>query len=202
MAFTGAEASGGLSQALGVVTLAGLLLGLTLRAAGRRVLAVLLGLAGLGMCLLGALRLQPDPETVRTRVRQVSLVDQFALQTTAWPWVYVLAGGLLVATGILLWQSAPSWPERAGRFTRGSAATSPAADLADLADDPARAWQALDVGVDPTVAAPGEPPPAPRSGTDPDVRSESPGATMDARQGRPQHRSETATPADRRSEDP
>ncbi len=54
--FTGADATGGLSQALAIVVLVGVLLALVLAIRGRRVLAVLLALAGLGVAAVGALR--------------------------------------------------------------------------------------------------------------------------------------------------
>jgi uncharacterized membrane protein (TIGR02234 family) len=201
VSFSGTEASGGLSQALGVVALAGLLLALTLRAVGRRVLAVLLGLTGLGMALVGSLRLQPSPDAVRTRVRQVSLVDQFSLTTTVWPWLYVVAGVVVLAAALLLWVGAPRWPERPSRFARpGTEAVPVAADATaalDLEADPTRAWQALDRGLDPT--APADPDPAVR---DPDVQNVARRDTMDAKQGRAgPDSSGTAAPADRRSED-
>ena len=90
--FSGSDATGGLCQALAAVTLAGVLLVLVLRRRGRRVLAVALAATGLGMIATGALQTAPDAEAVRNRVRQVSLTDQFALTTSAWPWVYALAG--------------------------------------------------------------------------------------------------------------
>ena len=43
VAFTGTDASAGLTQALAVVVLAGTLLALTLRSRGRRILGVVLG---------------------------------------------------------------------------------------------------------------------------------------------------------------
>ena len=87
VSFNGSDATGGLSQALAAVTLAGVLLVLVLRRRGRRILAVALAATGLGMIATGALQTAPDAEAVRNRVRQVSLTDQFALTTTAWPWV-------------------------------------------------------------------------------------------------------------------
>ena len=167
VSFSGAEATGGLSQALAVVSLAGLLLTLTLRRRGRRVLAVLLGVTGLAMVLLGALRIQPSADAVRTRVRQVSLVDQFALTTTIWPWCYAGAGAVLAAGAALLWVAAPRWPQRADRFSRTTGAP---AVPADLEADPTRAWQDLDAGRDPTVDP------------DPDVRICPPGVTMEDKQ--------------------
>ena len=145
--FTGSDATGGLSQALAAVTLAGVLLVLVLRRRGRRVLAVALAATGLGMIATGALQTAPDAEAVRNRVRQVSLTDQFALTTSAWPWVYALAGLAVVLGALLLWFGAARWAERSDRFSRSVA---PTAASADLNDDPNRVWKDLDAGLDPT----------------------------------------------------
>ena len=145
--FNGSDATGGLSQALPAVTLAGVLLVLVLRRRGRRVLAVALAATGLGMIATGALQTAPDAEAVRNRVRQVSLTDQFALSTSAWPWVYAFAGLLVVSGALLLWFGAARWTERSDRFARSIATT---AGPADLNDDPNRVWKDLDAGLDPT----------------------------------------------------
>ncbi|MDN5771490.1 MAG: Trp biosynthesis-associated membrane protein, partial [Microlunatus sp.] len=104
VAFTGSDATGGLSQALAAVTLAGALLVLVLRPLGRRVLAVALAATGIGMVITGALLTAPDADTVRGRVRQLSLTDQFAVVATAWPWVYAVAGLLVLISAVLLWR--------------------------------------------------------------------------------------------------
>ena len=157
--FSGSDATGGLCQALAAVTLCGILLLLVLRTKGRRVLAVLVGLAGIGMVLTGALQSAPDTAAVRSRVRQVSLTDQFALTTTAWPWVYAAAGLLVLIGAVLLWLGAPRWATRVARFDRSGTPT------AELAEDPAQAWKDLDAGRDPTA--------------DPDVRTGDERVTMD-----------------------
>ncbi len=107
--FSGAEASGGLTQALAAVVLAGVLLTLVLRVRGRRVVAVLLGLCGLGMLVVGLLRNPPSEAAIRTRFRQVSLADQFVLDWTGWPWAYAGAGLLVLAGAALLWLGCPGW---------------------------------------------------------------------------------------------
>lgn len=148
VAFLGTEATGGLSQALAVVALAGTLLVLVLRTRGRRVLAVLLGLAGLAIILVGVLRRAPGGAAVRTRLRQVSLADSYALSPTVWPWLFAVAGLLVLAGSTLLWRGAPHWVARPDRFARSPEAPS---SVASAADDPAAVWRALDAGVDPTV---------------------------------------------------
>lgn len=163
--FSGSDATGGLCQALAAVTLAGVLLLLVLRSRGRRVLAVLVAATGAGMVLAGALRSAPDADAVRTRVRQVSLTDQFALQTTAWPWVYAVAGLLVLTGAVLLWLGAPRWAAWVSRFDRAGPGATPGPRPTELADDPAQAWKDLDAGRDPT--------------TDPDVRTGDESVTMD-----------------------
>lgn len=178
--FTGTQSTGGLSQALAVVVLVGWVLMLVLRVTGRRVLAALLALAGAGVVVVGVLRQRPSASTVRSEVREVSLLDQFALRSTPWPWAYALAGVLVLAGAVAVVSSARRWPQRTARFER------PGADAAsvtgpDPLDDPAAAWKALDAGVDPTVAA--KPDRVPEefgaAAAAPDVRYREAGDTMD-----------------------
>jgi uncharacterized membrane protein (TIGR02234 family) len=167
--FNGTEVTGGLAQALAAVTLAGVLLALVLRARGRRVLALLLAATGVGMVVTGALQTAPDADTVRSRVRQISLTDQFALEVTPWVWAYAVAGLLVVLGAVLLWLGAPTWTARVARFDRSP---TPVGTPADLNADPAQAWKELDAGRDPT-ADPDERP------ADPDVRTGNQRVTMD-----------------------
>ncbi len=171
VSFSGSDATGGLSQALAAVTLAGVLLVLVLRRRGRRVLAVVLALTGLGMIATGALQTAPDAAAVRDRVRQVSLTDQFALSTSVWPWLYALAGLIVVGGAVLLWVGAARWAARPDRFVR---TTERPAALADLNEDPHRAWKDLDAGRDPT----GDPEPHDPGVPDPDVHDGAGGVTM------------------------
>jgi hypothetical protein len=119
------------------------------------------------MIATGALQTAPDAEAVRNRVRQVSLTDQFALTTSAWPWVYAVAGLAVVAGSLLLWFGAARWAERSDRFSRSITTT---AAPADLNDDPNRVWKDLDAGLDPT----GDPDPP-----DPDVHDGAGRVTME-----------------------
>jgi uncharacterized membrane protein (TIGR02234 family) len=156
VAFSGTETTGGLAQALALVVLAGALLGLVLRGRGRRVLGVLLTLAGAGVVVLGVTRPRPASGTVQSRVLEVSLADQFALVGTPWPYVYGVAGLLVVAASVLMALTAPRWPSRAGRFERPgagetAAATQPGPAAPSADDDAASLWRLLDAGVDPTA---------------------------------------------------
>lgn len=153
--FTGAQTTGGLAQALGLAGLAGVLLLLTLGRRGRRILAGLLLVVGGGMVALGLLREPPGESMIAGEVKLVALGDAVTQSATAWPVVYAVAGGLVaLAAGVVLLRVG-TWPQRADRFTRESAAASAAAS-ADL-DDPTQVWKALDVGIDPTGEASTDP---------------------------------------------
>lgn len=188
--FKGTEASGGLSQALAVVSLAGTLLVLVLRVRGRRVLAVLLALAGLGVVVVGALRLRPTTDAVRTKLAEVSLIDQFALSPTVWPWIFALAGVVVTGGALALLVGAPGWAVSAARFDRTDAARRTTA-----ADDPAGIWKAQDAGFDPTVGPDGS---AEESLSDPDVHFEDRGDTMGANNTGPDPRASDRTVTERR----
>lgn len=169
--FTGSQATAGLGQALAVVVLAGMLLMLVLKARGRRIVGVLLGLVGIGVAVVGLIRQQPTPDAVRTQVREISLVDQFELQPTTWPWVYAVAGVLVVAGAVLTVVTARRWPRRADRFERSETVTHAVA----AEDEPIDVWKAMDAGLDPTTTAA----PDRRAGS-PNVRIGSTGDTMEA----------------------
>ena len=162
IAFTGTESTAGLSQALGVVALAGWLLVLVLRTRGRRVVGVLLALTGLGVVLVGVLRQRPSATTVRNSVREVSLADSFELAASPWPYLYAATGLLVLACGLATLLTAGRWPARVDRFSRNAERV--AGTTAD--DDPAEVWRAQDAGLDPTSG--------------PDVRIARPQDTMGA----------------------
>jgi uncharacterized membrane protein (TIGR02234 family) len=146
--FSGTQATGGLSQALAVVALAGTLLMLALRTRGRRVTGALLLLVGAGIAVVGGLRQQPSADSVRSQVREVSLVDAFHLSATVWPWVFALSGVLVAAGAVLTMTTAGTWPSGSDRFQPGSGKA-----VVSASDDPADLWKAMDVGVDPTTDA-------------------------------------------------
>ena len=139
---SGDEASGNLTQALALVSAAGLLLSLTLRVRGRQVIGGVLALAGAGMAGLGLARPRPSEQAVQDATRMVSLAVEATLEPTGWSWAYAGAGLLAVVGGVLLLALAPRWGSRRPRFDRGPVEV-------DLAD-PTAIWKALDAGVDPT----------------------------------------------------
>jgi uncharacterized membrane protein (TIGR02234 family) len=145
--FTGTQATGGLSQALAIVALAGTLLMLALRTRGRRVVGALLLLVGVGLAMLGGLGLQPNADAVGSEVHGVGLAA-FQLSATVWPWVFAVSGALVAIGGALTMITAGTWPARSNRFQPGqSKAEVPASE------DPAELWKAMDSGADPTIDA-------------------------------------------------
>jgi Tryptophan-associated transmembrane protein (Trp_oprn_chp) len=161
VAFSGTTSTGGVSQALALVTAAGAILLLTLGPRGRRIVAVILIAAGLAIVVLGVLRKQPTAQAVQDQVRTVSLINQFSLSATIWPAVYAATGILIAvaATITALWSG--RWPRRAERFQPSKRVTGP------VGDQSAEAWAALDAGLDPTADFS----PAAVHGPHPDVQS-------------------------------
>jgi uncharacterized membrane protein (TIGR02234 family) len=146
--FSGIQATGGLSQALAIVALAGTLLLLVLRTRGRHIVGALLFLVGAALAVLGGFRLQPSADAIRSQVRQVSLADASQLSATAWPWVFALSGVLVAGGAVVTMITAGTWPSAPDRFEAGLAKPEGSAS-----DDPAELWKAMDAGVDPTTDA-------------------------------------------------
>jgi uncharacterized membrane protein (TIGR02234 family) len=144
--FSGTQATGGLSQALAIVALAGTLLMLALRTRGRRVIGALLLLVGAGIAIVGGLRLRPSADAVRSQVREVSLADAFHLSATVWLWIFAIAGVLVAGGALLTMTTAGTWPSGSDRFQPGSSKT-----VVSASEDPAELWKAMDAGVDPTA---------------------------------------------------
>ena len=144
--FSGTQATGGLSQALAIVALAGTLLMLALRTNGRRIIGALLLLVGAGIAVVGGLRLRPSTAAVRSQVREVSLADAFHLSATVWPWIFAIAGMLVAAGAVLTITTAGTWPSGSDRFQPGSSKA-----VVSATDDSAELWKAMDAGVDPTA---------------------------------------------------
>ena len=164
---TGSQATGGLSQALAIVALAATLLMLALRSRGRRVVAALLLLFGVGTALTGGFWLQPRPNAVRGQLGHAGVFDDLGLTATAWPWLYALAGVLIAAGAVLTMIFAASWPNGSDRFEKGPGKV-------QASEDPAELWKAMDAGVDPTTDDRKT-----LTVTDPEMRNREPGDTMD-----------------------
>jgi uncharacterized membrane protein (TIGR02234 family) len=167
MKVTGSQATGGLSQALAIVALAATLLMLALQSRGRRVVAALLLLVGVGTALTGGFWLQPHPDAVRGQFGHGGIFDNLGLTATAWPWLYALAGLVIAAGAVLTMLFSASWPNGSDRFEKGPGKV-------QASDDPAELWKAMDAGVDPTTDDRNT-----LTVADPEVRNREPGDTMD-----------------------
>ncbi|NYI69629.1 hypothetical protein GGQ54_000189 [Naumannella cuiyingiana] len=155
--FSGGESTAGLAMLLVLAAGAGVLLLLATGRAGRRVVGIVLGALGAAIGVLGASRPAPPPAEVQARLRNLSLAEAWQLDPTPLPWLYALAGLVLVAAALTLAITAPRWPDRSARYRR----TAPLA-----ADDPEGWWRALDAGDDPSQDA--SEVPDSDAGTDPD----------------------------------
>ncbi|MFF5312410.1 TIGR02234 family membrane protein [Streptomyces massasporeus] len=144
----------GVPAALAIVGLAALVAVFAVRRAGRFVVAGLLALSGVGIvaaALLGA----SDSSALDEQAAQASgdasaSVD--ALSHTAWPYVAVVGGVLILVAGLLALRYGRMWPAMSGRYERGATPQprrkAPAVDP----DRPEDLWKALDRGEDPTGA--------------------------------------------------
>lgn len=184
--FSGSQATGGLSQALAIVALAGTFLMLALRNSGRRVVGALLVLVGVGLAVLGGLGLRPSAEAISSQVNEVSLVDGLQLTATVWPWVFAVSGVLVTVGAALTMITAGGWPSRSDRFRSGSSRSEIPA-----AQDPAELWKAMDAGFDPTTDASGDARAASNTNDHetakvpyPDVHDRDAGDTMEDTEGR------------------
>jgi uncharacterized membrane protein (TIGR02234 family) len=173
--FSGTQATGGLSQALALLALAGTLLLLALRTRGRRIIGALLALVGVGLAVVGVFGLRPSAAAFASQVDEVSLAD--TLSATPWPWIFVGSGVLITIGAVLTIITARTWPSRSDRFRPGSGSSEGPAS-----DDPTELWKAMDAGVDPTTDTAKVP--------YPNVHNRDLGDTMDDTEGRhasPEH---------------
>lgn len=146
--FSGTAITGGAAEVLGVVVLAGALLMMALRATGRRIVAVVIGV----IALLAAIFLpwqRPDADEVLAELRKHSLSDTYALHPTGGSVGYLVSWLAVLAGAVLVLLYAHRWPQRAARFERNA----PEAGIPigpDGEPDAAAIWKAIDSGQDPT----------------------------------------------------
>lgn len=131
----GTDITAGVTVALAVAVLAGWLLGLALRRAGRQVLGVVLAAIGVGISTVSVFMRSPSTALALERLRTVSLETEFQVVATFWPQASITAGTLIMLGGLLLSRTRSA----AGRFERSQTKH-------DLT-----AWDAIDAGEDPTV---------------------------------------------------
>ena len=173
--FSGTEATGGLSQTLAIVALAGTFSMIALRTRGRRVVGALQVLVGVGLAVVGGLGSRPNAGAISSQVHEMSLADTLQLTATVWPWVFALSGVAVTVGAVLTVITAGSWPSRSDRFRPGSRMSEVPA-----AQDPAELWKAMDAGFDPTTDTSGDPAKVPY----PNVQDRDAGDTMDDTEGR------------------
>ena len=144
----------GVPAALAVVGLAALVAVFAVRRTGRTLVAALLALCGAGTVAAAALGTTqgwaaPALDKEAARISGDSAATVHALSHTAWPYVAVAGGVLILGAGLLALRYGRGWPAMSGRYERGGAARPRRAADPDRPQD---LWEALDRGEDPTAA--------------------------------------------------
>jgi uncharacterized membrane protein (TIGR02234 family) len=146
----------GVPAALAIVGLAALVAVFAVRRTGRLVVAALLTLSGAGTvvaALLGASDTAAlDEQAARASGDTSATVH--ALSHTAWPYVAVVGGALILLAGLLALRYGRLWPAMSGRYERSGAPRPRRAAPAVDPDRPEDLWKALDRGEDPTGTGP------------------------------------------------
>lgn len=149
---TGSEVTG-LPSALALVGLAALVAVFAVRRAGRKAVALLLALCGLGVTV-SALFAAGDTDALNEQAAEATgLTGSTIEQVSHSGWLYVAASGglLLLVAGVLALRFGSSWPAMGGRYERaGGPRRTPAARRPVDEDAPEELWKALDRGEDPT----------------------------------------------------
>ncbi|MFH8371340.1 TIGR02234 family membrane protein [Streptomyces sp. NPDC018031] len=143
----------GLPGALAVVGLAALVAVFAVRRAGRALVAGLLTLCGAGIAV-SALVGASDTAALEDKASKATGLADSAIHDvahTAWPWVALAGGLLLLLAGVLALSYGRHWPAMSGRYERPGGGRGPRrAAAAAGSDRPEDLWKALDRGEDPT----------------------------------------------------
>lgn len=131
-----------LAMPLALVALAAWGAVLVLRRRGRRSVAVLGILAGVGAAVTAALQAREAPDVAMRLLGDVG--DRVATDTSTWPVATIVAGVLTALAFVVALAKAPRWPEMSSRYDAPRAGSVDHPSDADL-------WKALDEGRDPTV---------------------------------------------------
>ncbi len=125
---------------LALVAAAGLIAMALVRSWIRRILAVLIAAAGVGI-LIAAVRVIADPTRVARGSSKVRSAGELAsAQVTAAPYICVVGALLVIAGGVVAAIFGGRWPNPTRRYERAAA----------KAGRPVDAWEALERGEDPT----------------------------------------------------
>ena len=149
---TGSDAAP-LVSATGVVLLAAAVALLAVRGAGRRLVGLLMAVAGGVLGWSGVRALTGGLADAATELPAVGRVaGQVTVDVAAtWPALAIAAGVLGAAAGLLAVLRGGNWPAMGRRYERAGAETPPAPTRPLTDDDRAQAaWTALDRGEDPT----------------------------------------------------
>jgi len=158
---TGSQTTG-VPSALALVGLAAAVAVFAVRGLGRRLLGLLLALAGAGVMAVCVTAATGTAALNRRASAAVGLSTATANHVThsAWPWAGVVGGLLLVVAGVLVITRGRDWPGMSSRYdapTRrrvdgpGTSATAgPGRSRPQAEQTPADVWKALDRGEDPT----------------------------------------------------
>ncbi|MEU4211506.1 TIGR02234 family membrane protein [Streptomyces sp. NPDC026206] len=141
-----------LPGALAIVALAALVAVFAVRRAGRAVVAALLALSGAGV-VAAALTGAGDTAALEEKAAKASGLTQASIDNvshTAWPWVAVAGGVLLLLAGLLALRYGRHWPAMSGRYERDGTPRPRRTRTAPDPDRPEELWKALDRGEDPT----------------------------------------------------
>lgn len=141
----------GVPTALAVVGLAALVAIFAVRRTGRFLVSALLALSGAGAALAAFLGASDstalDAKAAKTTGNTAATVD--ALTHTAWPFVTVAGGVLILLAGLLALRYGGRWPAMSGRYERDGSPRTRTAPVVDP-DRPEDLWKALDRGEDPS----------------------------------------------------
>lgn len=144
----------GLPSALALVGLAALVAVFAVRRAGRYVVSGLLTVCGAGVLASALLSADDNGALTEKAAKASGLANSGigAVELTAWPYVAVIGGALLILAGLLALRYGSAWPSMSGsvRYERTPLRQRAARPQRVDPDRPEDLWKALDRGEDPT----------------------------------------------------
>ncbi|MDT7841093.1 TIGR02234 family membrane protein [Streptomyces justiciae] len=144
----------GVPAALAIVGLAALVAVFAVRKVGRFAVAALLALSGVGIVVAALLGVSDssalDEQAASASGDAAATVD--GLSHTAWPYVAVAGGALILLAGLLALRYGRMWPAMSGRYERNGAPRAVRRAKSVDPERPEEMWKALDRGEDPTGA--------------------------------------------------